>query len=145
MMLLLALPLLPVIATLGFALVPNDRELNFAKLTPHSSSLAPTPNPFPVPGTDITLDFLTHPASFPQSPQPYIIRVFAVARSYIEAYISVPGNGLIMHHEYIPAYGNVEILLYSSHTPMNPITYSDALSVILGALLKMVREGYRNR
>lgn len=65
---LLALSLLPVVATLrvGLALVPNDMELTMVKPTPDSSNLAPLPSPFAVPGTEITLDFLPQPAFFPQ-------------------------------------------------------------------------------
>lgn len=49
-----------------------------------------------------------------------------------------------MCHEYNLSDGKVETTLYSSDAPMNPLTYSDALSVLLGILPKMAREGYRN-
>ena len=141
---LLALVLLPLISSLGLALVPRDPELTMIKPTSNSLNLHPLPNPFPVPGTDITLQFLPLPAFYPQPSQTDIIRLFDIVRSDIEAYIRVQGDGPIMEREYLVDYGEVEIALTSSGVRMDPLTYGDALTVLLGVSFKLAREGYRN-
>ncbi len=62
------------------------------------------PSHFPVPGTDITLVFLPHPALTLQPPQQDIIRLLALANADIETYIRVPGDGPIMGDEYLLPY-----------------------------------------
>ena len=130
-----------VMATLDLALVMNYTQLTMVRPTPNSLSLALLPNPFPVPGTDI---FLPQPSFFPQPPETDVARIFAIARSEIEAYIRTQGDGPVMHHEYNLVYGQVEINLHSNDAPMNPFKYSDALSVLFGLSLKMAIEGVRN-
>ena len=133
-----------VMATLGLALVMNYTQLTMVRPTPNSLSLALLPNPFPVPGTDITLDFLPQPSFFPQPPETDVVRIFAISESEIEAYIRTQGDSPIMHQEYDLVYKQVEITLYSSNAPLNAFKYSDALSVLYGISLKMAREGVRN-
>ena len=122
----------------------NHTQLTMVRPTPNSLSLALLPNPFPVPGTDITLDFLPQPSFFPQPPETDVVRIFAISESEIEAYIRTQGDSPIMHHEYDLVYKQVEITLHSSDAPLSAFKYSDALSVLYGISLKMAREGVRN-
>ncbi|KAM0802389.1 hypothetical protein BDR22DRAFT_124623 [Usnea florida] len=133
-----------VMATLGLALVMNYTQLTMVRPTPNSLSLALLPNPFPVPGTDITLDFLPQPSFFPQPPETDVVRIIAIAESEIEGYIRTQGDSPIMHHLYDLVYKQVEITLYSSNAPLNAFKYSDALSALYGISLKMAREGVSN-
>ena len=132
-----------VMATLGLALVMNYTQLTMVRPTPNSLSLALLPNPFPVPGTDITLDFLPQPSFFPQPQETDVVRIFAIAESEIEAYIRTHGDSPILHRQYDLVYKQVEITLLSGDAPMNAFRYSDALSVLSGISLKMAREGVR--
>ena len=133
-----------VMATLGLALVMNYTQLTMVRPTPNSLSLALLPNPFPVPGTNITLDFLPQPSFFPQPPETDVVRIFAIAESEIEAYIRTQGDSPILHHEYDLVYKQVEITLHSSDAPLNAFKYSDALSVLYGISLKLAEERVRN-
>ena len=136
--------LLLVMATLGLALVLNHTQLIMVRPAPNSLGLALLPNPLPVPGTDITLDFLRQPSFFPQPPDSDVVRIFTIAESEIEAYIRTQGDGPIRHHEYILVCKQVEITLHSSDAPLNAFKYSDALSLFFGIRLQMAREGVRN-
>ena len=131
-------------ASLGLALVLNHTQLIIVRPTPNSLSLAPLPNPFPVPGTDITLDFLPQPLFFPQPSESDVVKVLTIAESEIKAYIRTQGDGPITHHVFIVGYEQVKITLHSSDAPTNAFKYSDALSVFFGIRLKMAREGVRN-
>lgn len=133
--------LLPVIATLGLALTPID---TMDKILPNISHLDPFPIPFPVPGTDITLDFLPQPGFVPRLLQADVIEVFAMAMSDIKAYIRVQGNSPIMGNEYVLVHGEAGMTMSSSDAPMDPFRYSDALSVLLAILLKLARDGCSN-
>ena len=133
-----------VMATLGLALVMNYTQLTMVRPTPNSLGLALLPNPFPVPGTDITLDFLPQPSFFPQPPATDVVRIIAIAESEIEGYIRTQGDIPIMHHLYDLVYKQVEITLHSSNASLNAFKYSDALSALFGISLKMASEGIRN-
>lgn len=139
-MALLVFVLFPLIATLCLARVLTDTALILVEPAPNNLNLAPLPNPYPVPGTDITLHFLPQP-THPRPPDADIIRLFARARSVIEAY---EGNSPIPGHGYTLICGRAKMDLASNHLPMNPFMYSDALSVLLGISFKMANEGARN-
>ena len=144
-MALIALIFLPLIASLSHALVLRDAPLTLAKPTSNSLSLQPLPNPYPVPGTEITLEFLPQPSIFaPQPPKQDALMLFNLARSDIQAYIRAVGDGTIEGNEYEVDYGLVEMIVTSSDTVADPVKYSDILSVLSGIALKMAREGYRN-
>ena len=140
-MALLAFTLLPVIASLCHSLVLRDAALDMAK----PISEEPLPNPFPVPGTNITIEFLPQPGMFaPQPPEKDVTMLFQLARSDIEAYIRVQGDGRIEGNRYEVDYGKVEMVLTSSDTVADPVKYSDILSVLSGIAMKMTTEGYKN-
>ena len=67
-----------------------------------------------------------------------------LARSDVEAFIRVQGDGPIISNEYEVDYGKVEFILTSSDTVADRVKYSDVLSVLSGFSIKMSREGYRN-
>ena len=141
----LAIIFLPLIASLGHALVLRDAALVVTKPTPDSFSLEPLPNPFPIPGTDITIEFLPQPGMFaPQPPKRDVIMLFKLARSDIQAYIRAQGDGPIGSNEYEVDYGKVELIVTSTNTVADPLEYSDILAVISGISWKMTREGYKN-
>ena len=134
--------ILPAIATLIFPLALAHTVLTTVNPTTNGSNLEPLPNPYHVPGTDITLDFLPQPPLPPQPPLTDIIKLFEIARSDIEFYILILGDGPILDREYVLVYGKAEITLTSTNAPMDPMTYSDALSVISGTTTKLGVEGY---
>ena len=148
-MFLLAIILLPLIASLSHTLALRDAALVLAKPSSNSSSLEPLeplPNPFPIPGTDITIEFLPQPTMFaPQPPRTDVLVLFQLARADLQAYIRVQGDGPIMGNNYEVDYGKVEMILTSSNMAADPVKYSDVLSVLSGIAIKMSREGYRNR
>ena len=138
-MALLAIILLPLIASLSHTLVLRDAPLVLAK------PMEPFPNPFPIPGTNITIEFLPQPAMFaPQPPKQDVLMLFQLARSDIQAFIRVSGDVPIIGNEYEISYGIVEFILTSSDTVADPVRYSDISSVLSGISMKMSREGYRN-
>ena len=144
-MAILALVLLPLIANLVVTIIPREMALNTVKPTPNTLTLESMPNPFPVPGTDITLEFLPPPGMFsPQPPRGDVIKIFELAKSDIEAYIRVLDDGPIMGNEYLLDYGKVEMIMNSLNVAGDPLKYSDLLAVILGMSLKMAREGCKN-
>lgn len=144
-MALLAIIFLPLIASLSHALVLRDAALVLTEATSNSFSLEPLPNPFPIPGTDLTIDFLPPPGMFaPQPPKTDVIILFELVRSDIQAYIRVQGDGPLEANEYEVDYGKVEFIATSSDTAPDPLKYSDVLSVLWGIGMKMSREGFRN-
>ena len=147
-MALLAIIFLPLIASLSHTLVLRDAALVLPKPTSDSFTLeplTPLPNPFPVPGTNITIEFLPQPSMFaPQPPKRDVLMLLQLARSDVEAFIRVQGDGPIISNEYEVDYGKVEFILTSSDTVADRVKYSDVLSVLSGFSIKMSREGYRN-
>ena len=143
-MISLALTLLPIIATLGLTLAVSDTKLLLIKPTPEGLHLSPLPNPYPVPNTDITLDFQPQPLVRRLSPRK-VVGLFDTATSEIEDHIRVHGDGPIEGNEYKLAVQRVEMALTSSGPPVDPLKNSEVLSVIVGISLKMAKEGYRNR
>ena len=147
-MALFAIILLPLIASLSHTLVLRDTALVLPKPTSDTFTLEPVtplPNPFPIPGTNITIEFLPQPTMFaPQPPKSDVLMIFQLARSDVEAFIRVQGDGPIIGNEYEVDYGKVEFVLTSSDTVAHPVKYSDVLSVLSGFATKMSREGYRN-
>lgn len=136
-MVCLALLFLPIIASS----VPIDTGLTMIEPTPN---LDPIPNPFPVPGTDVTLEFLPSAASSLQPPRTDVIKLFTIAKSDLKGYMRVQGDGPIMGDEYLLDYGKAELTLTSNRASMDPFTYSDALGVLLGVSLVLARKGYVN-
>ena len=144
-MALLAIVLLPLISSLSHALVLRDAPLALTEPTSNGFSLDPLPNPFAIPGTDITVEFLPPPGMFaPQPPRTDCVILFELTRSDVQAYIRVEGDGPIEGNEYEVDYGKVEFIVTSSDTAANPLKYSDVLSVLSGIGMKMSREGYKN-
>ena len=147
-MALLAIIFLPLIASLSHTLVLRDAALVLPKPTSDSFTLeplTPLPNPFPIPGTNITIEFLPQPSMFaPQPPKTDVLMLFQLARSDVEAFIRVQGDGPIMSNDYEVDYGKVEFILTTSDTVAHPVKYSDVLSVLSGFSIKMSTEGYRN-
>ena len=144
----LAIIFLPLIASLSHTLVIRDAALVLAKPTPNSLNLEPIepiPNPYPVPGTDITIEFLPQPTIFtPQPPERDTIKLFDIARSDIEAYIRVQEDGPIIGNQYQVDYGRVEFIVTSSDVAADPVKYSDVLAVLSGLSMKLSRDGYKN-
>ena len=144
-MALLEFIFLPLIASLCHALVLRDAAVALTKPTSDSFNLEPLPNPFPIPGTDITIEFLPQPGLFaPQPPEADVITLFRLARSDIQAYIRVQGDGPIESNEYEVDYGKVELVVTSTNMATDPLEYSDILAVMSGISMKMSREGYIN-
>lgn len=143
-MAVLALVLLLLIATLGLAHVPRDTTLVMSKSPNHSMIPNPLPNPFPIPATDITLDFFVFPFS-PQSPSSDIIDLFHLFQIQIEAHIRYHGNGPIQRYHYPRTYGKAVMsftILTFHNASVDLFRYEDALAVIKGLRLKMETEGY---
>ena len=144
-MALLAITLLPLIASLCHTLVLRDAALVLAKPTSDSLNIEPLPNPYPIPDTDITIEFLPQPGMFaPQPPEKDVTVTFQLARADIEAYIRAQGDGPIEGNRYEVDYGKVEMVLTSLDETADPVKYSDILSVLAGISMKMTREGYKN-
>ncbi|KAF6230719.1 hypothetical protein HO173_011071 [Letharia columbiana] len=118
--------------------------LPITKPPPNSLTLNPIPNPFPVPNTDITLDFATPPHLAPLLPQTDVTDCFALAKVHFETLIHEHGDGPIAY-SYEMTYGRVTLKMFSENAPMRCITYGEALSVLLGISLKMAREGFEFR
>lgn len=148
-MLLLAYSSFLALAELGATrvanIVANITELGpFIKPIPASLYLHPLPNPFPVPNTDITLDFIAQAG--PPSPLPRndVINCFTLAKEDLENLIDDQGDVAIAFY-YEMIYEGVALELYSASIPPHCIFYSEGLSVLLGILFKMDREGYKYR
>lgn len=143
-MAVLALVLLPLIASLGLAHVPRDTTLVMYKSTNHSVASNPLPNPFPIPGTDITLDFFVFPLST-QPPSSDVINLFHLFQSQIEARIRYYGDGPIQRYHYPRTYGKavMSFTIFTFHNAsVDLFRYEDALAVIEGLQLKTESEGY---
>ena len=56
----------------------------------------------------------------------------------------VQGDVPMIGDQYQLDYGKAELVLTSNRASMDPFTYSDALSVLLGISFKLAREGYVN-
>ena len=123
----------------------NITELGtFIKPIPASLNLQPLPNPFPVPNTDITLDFIAQASPPPPLPKDDVVDCFTLAKEDLENIINAQGDGPITYY-YEMIYEGVALEIYSGSIPPHCIFYSEALLVLLGISLKMNREGYRYR
>ena len=143
-MAVLALVLLPLIATLGLTHVPRDTTLVMDRSTNRSVVPNLLPNPFPIPGTDITLDFSVFPLS-PQSPSSDIIDLFHLFQLQIEAHIRYHGDGPIQRYHYPHTYGKavMSFTIFTFHNAsVDLFRYEDPLAVIEGLRLKTESEGY---
>lgn len=138
------LPLLA-LAEPGATRMLNTTELGpFIRPIPASLNLPPIPNPFPVPNTDITLDFVPQPGAALALPKDDVIDCVILAKEHLETLIREQGDRTI-GHGYELTYGLASVEIYSENPPMQAVTYHQALSVLLGLSLKMAREGYRYR
>ena len=129
--------------SLGLTVVTPHTASGTLKPSKNSSNLDPVPNPFPVPGTSITLDFLPQPIIVPQPPAADVLRLLNNANAQITAHIHAHGNGPLRNQLYLLRYREAEIAMTSPMVALDPFTYGDALSVILGMSLKMGIDGYR--
>lgn len=144
-MLLLASSYFLALAEPGATRVPNITELGpFIKPISASLNLHPLPNPFPVPNTDITLDFIAQAGPAAALPREDVIDCFTIAKEDLANLIDVEGDGPIAHY-YEMLYEGIALEVYSESIPPHCVFYSEALSVILGISIKMDREGYRYR
>lgn len=143
-MAVLASVLLPLIATLGLAHVPRDTILVMNKSTNRSVVPNPPPNPFPIPGSDITLDFFVFPLS-PQPPSSDIINLFHLFQHQIEAHLRNHADGPIQRYHYPCTYGKavMSFTIFTFHNAsVDLFRYEDALAVIEGLRRKTESEGY---
>lgn len=116
----------------------------FINPIPASLNLHPLPNPFPVPNTDITLDFIAQASTPPPLPRDDVVDCFSLAKEDLENIINAQGDGPITYYYEMICKG-VALEIYSEGIPPHCIFYSEALEVLLGISLKMNREGYRYR
>ena len=138
------LPLLA-LAEPGATRMLNTTDLGpFIKPIPASLNLHPIPNPFPIPNTDITLDFILQPDTALALQKDDVIDCIILAKEDLEMLIREQGNAPI-GHSYDLTYGRANLEIYSSDPPTHAVTYNQAVSALLGISLKMEREGYQYR
>lgn len=118
--------------------------LNVSNPGPASLTLQPLPNPFPVPDTGISLEFAFLPATPARLSKTDTTDCFAEARQHFETEISVEGD-IPMTHRYEVVCGEVYLRMVTNGAPVPRMTYSEAVGALLGASLKMAREGYAVR
>ena len=141
-MALLAMLLLPVMAAQALALTPGDAALTLVKPIANSVNLDPLPNPFPIPNTTITLDFVYIPSFVPPILPNDTIMLLDSIRSYFTNQIVNHGDGPIMDQVFRLGNAHVQMEWSSRKVPTNPFTYGDALFVLIGFRIKLSKEGY---
>lgn len=141
---LLTLSLLRVAGVLSATLPMNLTHLSpYSKPTSGNLSLNPLPNPFPIPGTDITLQW-AQPQPFPELlTKADAKEAFLKCKTRADTHVRVIGDGPIgglVPNSLLTVYRSVVVTLFSQ-TP-EVILYSEVPDILKAISWKMSREGY---
>ena len=143
---LLSLSFLQALGALTAALSLNLTTLGpYSKPAPENLRLHPFPNPFPVPGTDITLHweqapFLGHSLDRADTEDAFL-KCKDRANAHVRFIGDGPIGGLIPNY-LLTHYGSV-LVEFSNEIP-SVILYSDVPSILMALSWKMSREGFRD-
>lgn len=131
---------LPVLGALGATL-----PLNITNIGPHSEpalgnlNLEPLPNPFPVPGTDITLQW-HQPHDLEDLSKADVEGAFLECKAGVDAHVRFVGDGPIPNF-FHTVYRTV-IVLFSNADP-DVILYSEVSDILMAISWIVSRQGYR--
>lgn len=144
---LLVLAFLPVLGALSASLPMNLTNLGpYSKPAPENLRLDPLPNPFPIPGTDITLEW--NQAHHIEQPliEADTDNAFLKCKSGVDAHLRSIGDGPISSrlfpHYLITVYRTVVVEL-TNEVP-GVILYSEVTDILRAIMWKMSAEGYRS-
>ena len=145
---LLALSFLRILGALSASLpLLNLTDLgSYSKPAPGNLRLHPMPNPFRIPGTDITLQW--DPMHDPDHPLPeaFTIDAFLKCTARADAHMRHLGDGPIgealFPSHLITVYRNV-VIEFASDVP-GVILYSEISDILMAISWKMSSEGYRS-
>ena len=129
---------------LGATLQLNLTNLDpYAKPPPNSLCLHPFPNPFAIPGTDITLHW-DQPDHDDPLTEADTVEVFLKCKTRADTHLRLIGDGPIgglVPNYLLSMYGSV-FVEFASQVP-GVIRYSEVSEILRALSWKMSREGYR--
>ena len=104
----------------------------------------PLSNPYPVPGTPITLNFVPEQRE-PELSEDDVLACLFKAGHAITDHIALHGDGPIAGNHIHIASGAVELGISPVGHPVAPLTYNETLCVLSGFATKMATEGFVQR
>ncbi|KAI4232262.1 MAG: hypothetical protein L6R40_007454 [Gallowayella cf. fulva] len=127
---------------LTYALATNSTALNssLSELMPRKYN--PLQNPYPVPGTEILLNFAAPPGAILS--QKAVLAILTKVRVRITKYIHDNGDAYISRAVHTVNHQGLR-LSYASGEDLRLMFYSEVLAVLRGMMKKMAQEGYRER
>ena len=144
---LLALSFLPVLGALSASLPMNLTNLGpYSKPAPGNLRLHPLPNPFPIPGTDITLEWnqahhITQPLIKADTDN-----AFLKCKGEVDAHLRSTGDGPIsgrLFPNYLTIVYRSVVVELTNEVP-GVILYSEVFDILRAIMWKMSMEGYRS-
>ena len=144
---LLALSFLRILGALSASLpLLNLTNLeSYGNPAPGTLRLHPMPNPFPIPGTDITLQWDPMHDHHHPLPEAFTIDAFLKCKARADAHLRYIGDGPIgglIPNYLITVYKNV-VIEFASDVP-GVILYSEVSDILMALRCKMASEGYRS-
>ena len=143
---LLSLSFLQALGALTAALILNLTNLGpHSKPAPETLRVHPFPNPFPIPGTHITLHWEQAPFLGHSLDRADTEDVFLKCKDRADAHVRFIGDGPIggvIPNYLLTHYGTV-IVEFSNEIP-GVILYSDVSGILMALSWKMSREGFRD-